>query len=780
MLGSCTDTPAWNNLPRPGGPLSCADYVTSRLCASGGFVSGAEWAGGEAFNFPEFNCCACGKGQNKGSVARNTAASKLLNARGPWRPPKREPPAATAPRGRSRSRGRGAARAKTPTSPKRTEAEVREAAAATVEALPRKGDYPPGVERTPLVDTLLELERGGVKAAAATAPARIRRDGDVRSARRDAKARRSGGRLPDCFDRKLESPKLPWNEEAFCPRWPAYGAEERALSPAQQAAVRDAARRALRPFDAGVSREQVRAAVQPRCAQRLCAHVQILGGKLYVVAPPSQRCPRSESAKAENDFCTMEQRRKQSGVYKLWTPGWNPTRLEWHWYAGLNVSECSSKVRQGDWNGAFTRQRWLSALRLLEEAARQGVPDTELVLCVQETPINAGDWCLKGPQPVFSPTGNDDHPLVPWPHWMPQLRDFDLSVWDTVRAAQLARGTPTTAEKVAGFRGGVYRLNIYSDRWRTLGARRTPVTRQNWRDVGRTALLAFKERGGDGAASLLNLHLKVNASLKVPSKWGGWTQLLGVPDATKAMMDAPYGIPMSAQARKFAYTVNVEGHGGWADRLYQLLLSPMLVLAQDLPFKLWYEHFGAAGTTHLAVDSNLRNLSDAIRWARAHDAEARAMVGAAQRAMDVATSVAGIRLYVKELLTQYSALLRGSGGGSAPLPRAVRFVCEPTAECRSCAGEGGKERAMCGERCSFVGPTTGTRFETLHFAGKEFEREGARPTRRRPAANNASAARVACKAWCGDVSNPLPAACKWKACSGCAGCSNHVRAALKG
>ena len=34
--------------------------------------------------------------------------------------------------------------------------------------------------------------------------------------------------------------------------------------------------------------EGLRAAVQPRCAQRLCAHVQILGGKLYVVAPPSQ------------------------------------------------------------------------------------------------------------------------------------------------------------------------------------------------------------------------------------------------------------------------------------------------------------------------------------------------------------------------------------------------------------------------------------------------------------------------------------------------------------
>ena len=91
-------------------------------------------------------------------------------------------PAAARPR-------RGAA--KTPTSPKRTEAGVREAAAATVEAL--KGDYPPGVERTPLVDTLLELERGGVKAAAATAPARVRRDGDVRSARRDEGAAPAAG-----------------------------------------------------------------------------------------------------------------------------------------------------------------------------------------------------------------------------------------------------------------------------------------------------------------------------------------------------------------------------------------------------------------------------------------------------------------------------------------------------------------------------------------------------------------------------------------------------------
>ena len=40
-------------------------------------------------------------------------------------------------------------------------------------------------------------------------------------------------------------------------------------------------------------------------------------------------------------------------------------------------------------------------------------------------------------------------------------------------------------------------------------------------------------------------------------------------------------LTMEEQIRGFQYVVNAEGHGGWADRLYQLLLSPQLVLAQD-------------------------------------------------------------------------------------------------------------------------------------------------------------------------------------------------------
>ena len=126
------------------------------------------------------------------------------------------------------------------------------------------------------------------------------------------------------------------------------------------------------------------------------------------------------------------------------------------------------------------------------------------------------------------------------------------------------------------------------------------------------------------------------------------------------------------QEDRYRYVLNIEGHGGWADRLYQLLLSPMLVIAQDLPSRLWYEGVLSPGVTHLAVDSNLRNISEAVRWANAHPKQVLAMVAAANEAMEAATSVAGIRFYVRELLRQYSARL-----GYRPRPH-PRRRCSPS------------------------------------------------------------------------------------------------------
>ena len=70
---------------------------------------------------------------------------------------------------------------------------------------------------------------------------------------------------------------------------------------------------------------------------------------------------------------------------------------------------------------------------------------------------------------------------------------------------------------------------------------------------------------------------------------------------------------------------------------------------QDLPFRLWYEGVLAVwpGRTHLLLHSSLANLTEAVHWARSHPAEVRAMVGNANAATSLATSVDGIRYYVQ-------------------------------------------------------------------------------------------------------------------------------------
>ena len=510
-----------------------------------------------------------------------------------------------------------------------------------------------------------------------------------------------------------------WNEHApgmvaggsmesdFCPVWPPYEVADDAGG-----RLAGAVRATLRPFGASILAEQIDAALEKKCAQKLCVRVQISDGKIYVVAPRSRTCRDGPDSP-----CTPEARAATPGAT---SPGtnfsaeFNPTLLEWDFSAGLNVSSCAAAIVDGDFNGPFTRTRWLTALRLLEEAARhEPALHTEFVLCANETPLNAGGWCLEGPQPVFAPTSNEEHPLIAFPHWMPKLRDYDFSVWDAARAVQrrradaVARVTPDTRRAAAVYRGGVYRLNVYSDEWRTHGVRRTDVNRSTWRHVGRTALLNARAHDKKG---YLNVSLPRIKQMQ---------RYLRIPNATLEAMDKPEKLAWHAQQAGFRYVLNIEGHGGWADRLYQLLLSPMLVIAQDLPSRLWYEGVLSPGVTHLAVDSNLRNISEAVRWANAHPKQVRAMVAAANEAMEAATSVAGIRFYVRELLRQYSARL---GYRPRPHPRAVQFRCAPTGETVGCEvpfSHDGLERRIHGEACSFVVPGGGGRTaHTLHEAAQ--------------------------------------------------------------
>ena len=79
-----------------------------------------------------------------------------------------------------------------------------------------------------------------------------------------------------------------------------------------------------------------------------------------------------------------------------------------------------------------------------------------------------------------------------------------------------AAGGGAPREGRAVFRGGVYRLNTYTAHWRRDGARRTPLSAGNWRDVGRTALLRAVEdekhaAAAAGRSALLDVHLRHEA-----------------------------------------------------------------------------------------------------------------------------------------------------------------------------------------------------------------------------------------------------------------------------
>ena len=52
----CTDTPGWTN-----GKNKNCDFYNKKRCKDGTFRKGQKWSIGLQFNFPEQNCCSCGK-----------------------------------------------------------------------------------------------------------------------------------------------------------------------------------------------------------------------------------------------------------------------------------------------------------------------------------------------------------------------------------------------------------------------------------------------------------------------------------------------------------------------------------------------------------------------------------------------------------------------------------------------------------------------------------------------------------------------------------------------
>ena len=106
---------------------------------------------------------------------------------------------------------------------------------------------------------------------------------------------------------------------------------------------------------------------------------------------------------------------------------------------------------------------------------------------------------------------------------------------------------------------------------------RRPIESSPWRKAGRFALLAHQ----CDHPRLFNVFLSGVYRLARKLNDSDPELLTCVHENTH---ERRYDRLMSleAQAARFKYLVHVEGVGGWADRLYLLLLSPQLVLLQTL------------------------------------------------------------------------------------------------------------------------------------------------------------------------------------------------------
>ena len=193
-------------------------------------------------------------------------------------------------------------------------------------------------------------------------------------------------------------------ETPFCARWPTTG---NVVDSQTEAEIRSAVQKSLAPFaKEGILMNQLSDLMLRPCMQRMCFHVQLVEGELFVVAPPDMSAcrkgvssaarfgcpdtpPNSEGSWLDRDTCLREKhipqspicdaawRRKQPGVAvpDWWYAPTYPHVTEWHFAAGLNFSNCQSAGQSaaGDHNYVFSRLRMGGMLRLLLRAYRRCV-----------------------------------------------------------------------------------------------------------------------------------------------------------------------------------------------------------------------------------------------------------------------------------------------------------------------------------------------------------------------------------------------------------------------
>lgn len=296
--------------------------------------------------------------------------------------------------------------------------------------------------------------------------------------------------------------------------------------------------------------------------------------------------------------------------------------------------------------GNYLRSRLHVGLRLLLRVLRQlsDLPDFEIGYCPDDCSpaLSAEDQGVLPALTSVRCAGRSSLPFVAWT--VNSNRATDLSEWDEFieEWSRRARTVPW-ADRIpkAVFRGHLRPFTVCGG-WPAGPPRYNEVIdASNWKTLGRSAI--WKGRIDHPEA----LDVNFDNSAEMASRWK-------LSPLEAAALDEPKSISMEEQARRFRYAIHPEGQCGFADRLKTIMALPMLVFKQANPCSEWYEGLLVAGEHYAPVDGSYANLTMAIAWAQANDAEAQRIAAQGHERIRQVVSVAGIYVYVEELIRSYA------------------------------------------------------------------------------------------------------------------------------
>jgi hypothetical protein len=117
-------------------------------------------------------------------------------------------------------------------------------------------------------------------------------------------------------------------------------------------------------------------------------------------------------------------------------------------------------------------------------------------------------------------------------------------------------------------------------------------------------------------------------------------------------------LSMTEQEDLFKYIISAEGHGGWADRLYELLLYDVGLIVQEHPCKEWNEEMFFPFQHYIPVANDFSNLLGRIQWAERHPHAVQDMIRSRLVQAKHVLSRKGITTFSAVMWTLYAELQR--------------------------------------------------------------------------------------------------------------------------